>query len=131
MKALSVRQPWASLIASGAKTVELRTWTTRHRGPLVIVSSSRPRQNPQALVECPALQPLGALVCIVDLVDCRPAVLDVDELRACTRFADPRTLAWDLLLLERFDGSVRALGRLSLWDINDSLVRAARTTGVT
>jgi hypothetical protein len=26
MKALSVMQPWASLIASGRKTIELRTW---------------------------------------------------------------------------------------------------------
>lgn len=26
MKALSVKQPWASLIASGRKTIELRTW---------------------------------------------------------------------------------------------------------
>lgn len=27
MKALSVKQPWASLIASGLKTIELRTWS--------------------------------------------------------------------------------------------------------
>jgi hypothetical protein len=33
---LSVRQPWASLIVGGWKDVENRTWTTRHRGPLVI-----------------------------------------------------------------------------------------------
>jgi ASCH domain-containing protein len=32
--ALSVRQPWAELILTGRKKIELRTWTTDHRGPL-------------------------------------------------------------------------------------------------
>lgn len=38
MKALSIRQPWAGLIACGRKTVETRTWQTTYRGPLLIVS---------------------------------------------------------------------------------------------
>ena len=33
---LSVRQPWASLIVWGLKTVELRSWTTPFRGQLFI-----------------------------------------------------------------------------------------------
>lgn len=36
MKALTVRQPWASLIALGVKTVETRSWSTKYRGPLAI-----------------------------------------------------------------------------------------------
>lgn len=36
MKALTVRQPWASLIAAGVKTIETRSWSTRYRGPLAI-----------------------------------------------------------------------------------------------
>lgn len=39
-RALTVRQPWASLIAAGRKTVEVRTWTTDHRSPLVIHAAS-------------------------------------------------------------------------------------------
>lgn len=38
--ALSVRQPWADLIRSGVKTLEVRTWTTAYRGPLVICASA-------------------------------------------------------------------------------------------
>ena len=34
--ALSVRQPWASLIVAGLKTVEVRQWSTEHRGCLLI-----------------------------------------------------------------------------------------------
>lgn len=36
MKALTIHQPWASLIAAGVKTIETRSWSTRHRGPLAI-----------------------------------------------------------------------------------------------
>lgn len=34
--ALSVRQPWATLILTGWKHVENRAWGTRHTGPLII-----------------------------------------------------------------------------------------------
>ena len=40
MKALSIRQPWASMICSGIKDVENRTWKTNYRGKLLIHSSS-------------------------------------------------------------------------------------------
>jgi hypothetical protein len=36
MKALSLTQPWATLIALGAKRIETRSWTTNYRGPLAI-----------------------------------------------------------------------------------------------
>ena len=35
-RALTIRQPWASLIALGVKTIGTRSWSTRYRGPLVI-----------------------------------------------------------------------------------------------
>jgi len=36
MKALSIHQPWADLIIRGIKDVENRTWSTAHRGALLI-----------------------------------------------------------------------------------------------
>ncbi|WP_405288136.1 ASCH domain-containing protein [Gaopeijia maritima] len=36
MVALSIRQPWAWLIVHGHKDVENRTWSHRHRGPVLI-----------------------------------------------------------------------------------------------
>ena len=36
MKALSLRQPWAWLVAAGHKDVENRTWSTRFRGEFLI-----------------------------------------------------------------------------------------------
>ena len=41
MKAISLHQPWASLMACGAKSVETRSWKTGHRGPLLICSTAK------------------------------------------------------------------------------------------
>jgi len=38
MKALTVRQPWAHHIAQGLKTIEVRSWRTSYRGPLLITA---------------------------------------------------------------------------------------------
>lgn len=42
MKALSLHQPWASLIAIGAKRIETRHWPTSYRGPIAIHAAKRP-----------------------------------------------------------------------------------------
>ena len=39
MKAISIHQPWASLIAFGEKRFETRSWKTDYRGPLLIHAS--------------------------------------------------------------------------------------------
>jgi len=39
MKALTLIQPWATLIAIGAKKIETRGWKTIYRGPLAIHAS--------------------------------------------------------------------------------------------
>lgn len=42
LKALSLWQPWASLVAEGVKTIETRHWSTRYRGPLAIHATKQP-----------------------------------------------------------------------------------------
>jgi hypothetical protein len=65
IKALSVRQPWASMIASGQKTIETRTWATTYRGPLLICSTQKP-----------AIEPAGYAIAVADLWTVRPLELD-------------------------------------------------------
>lgn len=36
MKAITLTQPWATLVAIGAKQIETRSWWTSYRGPLAI-----------------------------------------------------------------------------------------------
>jgi hypothetical protein len=42
MKALSIRQPYASLIIAGIKNVENRSWGTKYTGQLVICATKSP-----------------------------------------------------------------------------------------
>lgn len=78
MKALSVKQPWAELIASGRKTIETRAWRTKHRGPLLICASKTRHEAAfrwfdswMSSVDLTVPFPLGVAVAVVDLVDCR------------------------------------------------------------
>lgn len=41
MKALTLWQPWAALVAAGVKTIETRSWGTDYRGPLAIHASAK------------------------------------------------------------------------------------------
>lgn len=36
MKAITIKQPWATLIAKGYKEYEFRTWKTKYRGDILI-----------------------------------------------------------------------------------------------
>ena len=42
MRALTLHQPWATLVAVGAKTIETRGWSSAYRGPLVIHAAKKP-----------------------------------------------------------------------------------------
>lgn len=102
MKALTLQQPWASLMALGLKRIETRSWNCWHRGPLVIHSSAKwnveileqlnlagkpPicdddsdwRRMLEALdrkgVKTLAELPLGSALCVVNVVDCFPTEL--------------------------------------------------------
>lgn len=76
MKILSVQQPWASLIVSGRKDVENRTWRTRHRGPTLIYASATKGFNlRRAWVEqqfgfSPAVEPRGGIIGVVTILEC-------------------------------------------------------------
>lgn len=119
MKALSVRQPWAQLIADGEKTVEVRSRDTRHRGPLAIHASAKPDTGMAA--ECKGLL-FGVVVCIVDVVDSRPLTLaDVDPALLpddWTRSECDGLFAW-VLANPRLVEPVAAKGKLNFWHLED------------
>jgi hypothetical protein len=83
MKALSVRQPWADLVARGAKAVETRSWRTSYRGALAIQASTtssmyeRARAMGSQFIRARGGDsfrrlPRGAVICTCRLVDCVP-----------------------------------------------------------
>jgi ASCH domain len=73
--ALSVRQPWAALIVSGRKTIEIRKWSTAIRGRVHIHAARLADGRPDAWgLAAEDLQPLaeqtGGLIGTAELTSC-------------------------------------------------------------
>jgi len=66
-----VRQPYAGLIAQGKKTIEMRSWRTDYRGPLLICAGRTSElyfEDPYEQTLYDAEFPCGVAVGIADLV---------------------------------------------------------------
>ena len=84
MRAITIWQPYASLVEIGLKQYETRSWKTNYRGPLLIHSGKRPmdwilKHSAKETVRTAAeifgadklrKLPVGCAICVVDLVDC-------------------------------------------------------------
>jgi hypothetical protein len=112
--ALTVRQPFAWLIAEGHKQIENRTWCPSYRGALLIHASKAPPDEDDiadAEDKLGAVIPrhrlaLGAIVGVVTLAG-------VVERSRSRWFTGP--YGWRLEDARRFAKPVECRGRLSLW----------------
>ena len=68
---LSIRQPWASLIIMGLKSVEIRSWSTPYRGRLYI-HVSKTVDNEARRRFAIDFKATGVIIGSVDLVDISP-----------------------------------------------------------
>ncbi len=137
MKAITVRQPWASLLVLGVKTLDPRSWQTHHRGPLLIHAGRRLAPHAAQLWQVPTLAetlcragyptlqslPRGVLLGTVQLLACtRLEELALEDLSAQeSLWCDPPPGCWlwhfrDAAPLRRF---LPWRGRLGLFDVPD------------
>lgn len=141
MKALSVKNPFATLTANGIKKIEVRSYNTYYRGPLLICASAKPEYNLSKYYKDPyfayELQdkidkwdrgPVdGKAVCVVDLVACFP-LKDFNDKDACLQkialdenFPDKKYYGWHLdnvRLIEPFE----VKGQLGFFNVPDELI---------
>jgi hypothetical protein len=127
MKALSIRHPWVDLILAGSKTIEIRTWSTRHRGPLLLHASGAygiSEREASSRLRLPAPEPetMGAIVGIAELVDCRP-VRKEDWKRAGLPPLAGKLWAW-VFAEPRPVGPVFHAGNRTLFDIDEEVLLA-------
>jgi hypothetical protein len=119
--AISLHQPWASLIASKHKCYETRSWPTKYRGPIAIHAAKKIEEDPRLLklLDIPASEiPRGAIVAIADLVDCvqmDAAFIEAqsDTERMCGDWS-ARRWAWKLENVRAIE-PVAAKGMQGLW----------------
>lgn len=130
--ALTVWQPWASLIAYGLKEYETRHWRfpPGAKGKLVAIHSAKrwtaSEQRAARHLEQfyrhlqPPIQdyPLGAIVAIVRMVECVPSELLLRRLspleKACGDYS-PNRFGWRMELVQRLTTPVPAAGQQGFW----------------
>lgn len=145
MKVISLMQPWASLIAVGAKKIETRSWATNYRGELAIHASKKWGPDLEALLSYWEFQtglsplkgipldlkketwsgvkkedlPFGSIVAVCKLVDCVKAedftVKQLEFERLFGDFAIGR-FGWILNEVRPLEKPIPAKGRLGLWN---------------
>lgn len=143
LRALSLIQPYATLIALGYKCNETRSFSTKHRGPLLIHASlGKRREFRQICEDDPIIRgilakheltfetlPRGVILCSCELLavsqiieptmDAQPGELNPLTIgqteRACGNY-EPGRFAWHLGDVQVLPEPLRATGSLGLWN---------------
>jgi hypothetical protein len=141
VKAISLWQPWASLIAIGAKRIETRSWPCNYVGPLAIHAAKRMNGELQVIARdfpfgpvlreaglSPRDLPLGCIVAVCRITGCKPTdeVHPSDQERAFGDYA-PGRFAWILEDIQRLSVPEPCKGHQGFfdWDATRSGISAA------
>lgn len=137
MKALSIWQPWASLIISGQKKIETRSWPAPHsiRGQRIAIASTRTMRAEQrqaaaedafrlhyAATGLPDLEdlPMGCVLGAVKVEGCRvidPEFMqELNEQEDAFGWYEPGRFAWFLTDPEPLGLPVAVRGAQGLWN---------------
>jgi activating signal cointegrator 1 len=137
MLALTLRQPWASLVAIGAKRLETRSWATKYRGDLAIHSSKNLSVSSRRLLDIEPVKstlaeaglsrdalPLGQVLAVVRLTAIY--IVEWDQLpdEPERSFGDYQVgrFVWVLDDLRVLAEPIPAVGHLGLWRWDKELV---------
>ena len=131
MKAITLEQPFASLVSIGAKIIETRPWSTDYRGPLAIHAekSAKAVTDPyyrsllvSAGLDCERLA-LGKIVAIARLVNCEKVVQSNIPCYPQLAFSEftPDWYAWELADICPLATPIPAKGHDHLWDWEEKL----------
>lgn len=129
MKAITIYQPWASLIALGEKEYETRGWAVRWTGELAIHAGKRRDQEVEAdfnLLEVRTAfarhgifsidqLPFGAVICITHHNGCIPVESIPPRRRRFGNYA-PGRYGWEETNVRVFDTPIPAIGQQGVWD---------------
>lgn len=131
MKAITLYQPWATLMAIGAKRIETRSWATSYRGELAIHAGKDTwgieiffEEPFKAVLTAAGIRgisdlPLGQVVGVCELFSCEPTerlieTVEPPELDFGT-YAVGR-FGWLTRNMRRIDPAIPARGAQRLWD---------------
>lgn len=130
MRALTVRQPWASLILAGLKTIETRSARTKRRGRVYLhAGSTMGKAEREAAIRegfDPDTLPRGAIIGSIEIVDAVRAedlvVSDAERSRGDYRAG---RWGWKVANVRALSTPVAASGALSFWSVPPDIAQAA------
>lgn len=139
MKCISLWQPWASWMAWGVKTIETRSWPTKHRGPLLIHAAktqeemstiyfNEDREILERIGKTSQDFVFGAIIAVVDLVDCQSTELlkhNICEVEALLGNYESGRFGWVTRNVREFIQPIPYRGMQGLFDVPDEVVREA------
>lgn len=125
MKVITIKQPFATLIAEGLKCYEFRTWKTKYRGEILIHAGKGVNKKAMKKFEHLNLEyPSGCIIAKVNLTDC---IYIDDKMRE--RLKEENSFVYSSIIdhtewegygfkLENVQKieSIPINGKLSLWD---------------
>lgn len=125
MKVITIKQPFASLIAAGIKEYEFRTWKSKYRGKLLIHAGKGINKKVMEKFKCYNLEyPSDCIIAICDMVDCvkiddevRMMLSDKNELVYHNTINDTSNEGYGFKLenVKKIE-PIYVSGKLSLWD---------------
>ena len=130
MKVLSLTEPYATLIKTGVKKIETRSWKTNYRGKLYIHASStkipKEYKNNKELMNLVNVNELnfGNIICSCNLVDCIEMTDKfIEEVKKnkeeyiCGVYKVGR-YAWILEDIKVLENPILAKGHLGIWNMD-------------
>ena len=126
MKALTIKQPWASLIIEGYKKYEFRSWKTNYRGKVLIHAGLS--NDKTSLVRFNGYDldyKYGAIIGEAEITDC--ILVDErlnNELRCINSLVYKESgylekWAWKLDNVKKYNKPIYIKGKLGLWNYED------------
>lgn len=126
MKAVTVKQPYASLIRDGIKKYEFRNLNTSYRGQIFIHASKQ--DNPIAMIIHEHLDldyPRSKVIAVANLVDClefnddlRERLISENQINYSYSTCSHK-YAWVLEDVKPINSDVEVKGQLGIWNIKD------------
>ena len=125
MKVITIKQPFASLIAAGIKEYEFRTWKTKYRGELLIHAGKGIDKKAMKKFEHLNLEyPRGCIIAKANLTDCieinndaRKMLKDKNDLiySSIIKHIEWKGYGFKLENVQKIK-PIEVNGKLSLWD---------------
>ena len=125
MKVITIKQPWATLIAEGYKEFEFRTWKTKYRGEILIHAGKGIDKKAMEKFKHLNLEyPTGCIIAKASITDC---ILVDDEFENKLYNIDPlvygkseypRIYAWKLEHVIKYNKRISCKGKLGLWNFD-------------